>query len=73
MYIIKIREKPRGFYLSSFSTHHVEKNMKRDHHISEQKAMPSVKTSCIRTCVSIGIMASSAPLPGSRSSSKYCR
>ena len=47
-------------------------------HIREQKAMPSVSTSCMSTWVSMGIM-TSASLLGSlaaaaaRSSSKYCR
>ena len=40
------------------------------HYIREQKAIPSVRTSCINTCVSIGIIPAS--IFGSGSSSKYC-
>ena len=46
-------------------------------HIREQKAMPSVSTSCMSTWVSMGIMASASLLgsavAAARSSSKYCR
>ena len=43
---------------------------KDSHYIREQKAIPSVRTSCINTCVSIGIIPAS--IFGSGSSSKYC-
>ena len=45
-------------------------------HIREQKAMPSVSTSCMSTWVSMGIMTSASllgSLAAARSSSKYCR